>query len=176
MHFTVDQFDFANAVITIDDVIASESAPKHPTKVTNGVKGMENYVELDPSLVDLAFDSAASGSQLFDKAGSYTFAASVDKTNASIKGNADRKVKVNKVAAYADFKYGDTALEDSYFVNLDKKQSFDLDSVKAYKRQERGKGRYRLSRQGRRHHRCKRRARCRHLDRHRQGRRRREQL
>ena len=140
VHFTVEQFDFANADITIDDVIASESAPKHPTKVTNGVKGMENYVELDPSLVDLAFDSAASGSQLFDKAGSYTFAASVDKTNTSIKGNADRKVKVNKVAAYADFKYGDAALEDSYFVNLDKKQSFDLDSVKAYNGKKEAKG------------------------------------
>ena len=140
VHFTVEQFDFANADITIDDVIASESAPKHPTKVSNGVKGTENYVELDPSLVDLAFDSAASGSQLFDKAGSYTFAASVDKTNASIKGHADREVKVNKVAAYADFKYGDAALEDSYFVNLDKKQSFDLDSVKAYNGKKEAKG------------------------------------
>lgn len=122
-------------------IFASESAPKHPTKVTNGVKGMENYVELDPSLVDLAFDSAASGSQLFDKPGSYTFKATVDNTDGNfVYENGPRSKTVSKVAAYADFKYGDAALEDSYFVNLDKKQSFDLDSVKAYNGKKEAKG------------------------------------
>ncbi|WP_304338292.1 S-layer homology domain-containing protein, partial [Collinsella tanakaei] len=141
VHFTVEQFDFDNADITIDDVIASESAPKHPTKVTNGVKGMENYVELDPSLVDLAFDSAASGSQLFDKPGSYTFKATVDNTDGNfVYKNGPRSKEVSKVAAYADFKYGDDALADSYSINLDKKQSFDLDSVKAYNGKKEAKG------------------------------------
>ena len=141
VHFTVDPFDFDNADITIDDVIASESAPKHPTKVTNGVKGMENYVELDPSLVDLAFDSADSGSQLFDKPGSYAFEATVDNTDGNfVYNNGPRSEKVSKVAAYADFKYGDDALADSYSINLDKKQSFDLDSVKAYNGKKEAKG------------------------------------
>ena len=141
VHFPVDPFDFDNADITIDDVIASESAPKHPTKVTNGVKGMENYVELDPSLVDLAFDSADSGSQLFDKPGSYAFEATVDNTDGNfVYNNGPRSEKVSKVAAYADFKYGDDALADSYSINLDKKQSFDLDSVKAYNGKKEAKG------------------------------------
>ena len=141
VHFTVDPFDFDNADITIDDVIASESAPKHPTKVTNGMKGIENYVELDPSLVDLAFDSAASGSQLFDKPGSYTFEATVDNTDGNFDyNNGPRSKEVSKVAAYADFKYGDDALADSYSINLDKKQSFDLDSVKAYNGKKEAKG------------------------------------
>ena len=141
VHFTVDPFDFDNADINIDDVIASESAPKHPTKVTNGVKGMENYVELDPSLVDLAFDSADSGSQLFDKPGSYAFEATVDNTDGNfVYNNGPRSEKVSKVAAYADFKYGDDALADSYSINLDKKQSFDLDSVKAYNGKKEAKG------------------------------------
>ena len=141
VHFTVEKFNFDDADITIDDVIASESAPKHPTKVTNGVKGMENYVELDPSLVDLAFDSADSGSQLFDKPGSYAFEATVDNTDGNfVYNNGPRSEKVSKVAAYADFKYGDDALADSYSINLDKKQSFDLDSVKAYNGKKEAKG------------------------------------
>ena len=47
---------------------------------------------------------------------------------------------MNKVAAYADFKYGDAALEDTYSVNLDKGQSFDLDKVKAFNGKNEAKG------------------------------------
>ncbi len=141
VHFTVEAFDFSSATVTVDDVIASESAPKHPTKVVNGVEGAANYVELDPSLVSLEFSSADnSDSQLFDKPGSYNFKASVDPLNESISGADFKFVNVNKVAAYADFKYGDAAIEDSYFVNLDKGQSFDLGMVKAYNGKDEAKG------------------------------------
>ncbi len=134
VHFTVARFNFDNAKIEVDDVIESDAAPVHPTKVYTGTFGQANYVELDPELVALSFNRASAGSdsQLFDKKGVYTFDASVDPLNASIVSKNDsREVTVNKVAAYADFKYGDAALEDSYFVNLDKKQSFDLNEVKA---------------------------------------------
>ena len=141
VHFTVHAFDFGTASVVVDDVIASESAPKHPTKVTNGVKGAANYVELDPSLVSLEFNYADnSDSQLFDKPGAYNFKASVDPLNANISGVDYKFVNVNKVAAYADFKYGDAALEDSYFVNLEKGQSFDLGMVKAFNGKDEAKG------------------------------------
>ena len=141
VHFTVKAFDFGTATVTVDDVIASESAPKHPTKVSNGVEGAADYAELDPSLVSLEFNYADnSDSQLFDKPGSYNFKASVDPLNASISGVDSKFVSVNKVAAYADFKYGDAALEDSYSVNLDKGQSFDLGMVKAYNGKDEAKG------------------------------------
>ena len=141
VHFTVKAFDFGTANVVVDDVIASESAPKHPTKVTNGVEGAADYVELDPSLVSLEFSYADnSDSQLFDKPGAYNFKASVDPLNSSISGADSKFVNVNKVAAYADFKYGDAALEDTYSVNLDKGQSFDLDKVKAYNGKNEAKG------------------------------------
>ena len=141
VHFTVKAFDFGTANVVVDDVIASESAPKHPTKVTNGVEGAADYVELDPSLVSLEFNYADnSDSQLFDKPGAYNFKASVDPLNSSISGADSKFVNVNKVAAYADFKYGDAALEGTYSVNLDKGQSFDLDKVKAYNGKDEAKG------------------------------------
>ena len=143
VHFTVARFNFDNAKIEVDDVIESDAAPVHPTKVYTGTFGQANYVELDPELVALSFNRASAGSdsQLFDKKGVYTFDASVDPLNASIVNEkGSREVTVNKVAAYADFKYGDAALEDSYFVNLDKKQSFDLNEVKALNGKDEAKG------------------------------------
>ena len=145
VHFTVNKFVLDKQNIVVDDVIGSESAPKHPTLVFTGSKGSADYAELDPTLVSLTFKMAngsISGSQLFDKPGNYTFDASVDADNNNIdvsKGNP-QEVSVNKVAAYADFKYGDAALEGSYFVNLDKKQSFDLNEVKALNGKDEAKG------------------------------------
>ena len=137
VHFTVNKFVLDKQNIVVDDVIGSESAPKHPTLVFTGSKGSADYAELDPTLVSLTFKKAngsISGSQLFDKPGNYTFDASVDVDNNNIdvsKGNP-QEVSVNKVAAYADFKYGDAAIEDSYFINQDKKQSFNCKNLKAY--------------------------------------------
>ena len=137
VHFTVKKFVLDKQNIVVDDVIGSESAPKHPTLVFTGSKGSADYAELDPTLVSLTFKKAngsISGSQLFDKPGNYTFDASVDADNNNIdvvKGNP-QEVSVNKVAAYADFKYGDAAIEDSYFINQDKKQSFNCKNLKAY--------------------------------------------
>ena len=137
VHFTVNKFVLDKQNIVVDDVIGSESAPKHPTLVFTGSKGSADYAELDPTLVSLTFKKAngsISGSQLFDKPGNYTFDASVDADNNNIdvsKGNP-QEVSVNKVAAYADFKYGDAAIEDSYFINQDKKQSFNCKNLKAY--------------------------------------------
>lgn len=137
VHFTVNKFVLDKQNIVVDDVIGSESAPKHPTLVFTGSKGSADYAELDPTLVSLTFKKAngsISGSQLFDKPGNYTFDASVDADNNNVdvtKGNP-QEVSVNKVAAYADFKYSDAAIEDSYFINQDKKQSFNCKNLKAY--------------------------------------------
>ena len=131
VHFNVAQFNFDNAEVDVDDVIASDSAPKHPTVVFTGTKGSADYAELDPSLVDLTFNSIASGSQLFDKVGAYKFDATVDASNDNILSTKEQTVSVNKVASYATFLYDGAAINDSYVVSEADNEVFDLDKLSA---------------------------------------------
>ena len=119
--FTVTKFDFASATIEVADVIDSDTAPTHPTKVYVGED--DTYTELEPELVDLTFKSSGTSSSLFDKIGAYTFTASVDKTNENIGNNADREVTVNKVASSATFQVNGAVVEDSYLIDLSQASS-----------------------------------------------------
>ena len=126
----VNKFNLAQADIVVDDVIASNSAPEHPTKVSYTDWGT-SVVELNPDLVNLTFKSGPS--KLFDVKGAYTFVATVDADNGNFTGvDAEKTVIVNKVAAKASFKYGDESLSESYSINLAKDKAFNLDDVKAY--------------------------------------------
>ncbi len=125
--FTVTTFSFAHATIEVDDVIGTDSAPAHPTKVFVG-EG-ETYAELDSSLVALTFASG-DDTDLFDKNGAYTFTASVDKDNKNIVNNDDKTVKVNKVAKAATFKVNKTDVEDSYLIDLSDDDEFITSSDK----------------------------------------------
>ena len=136
--FEVKPFALSNAnQVTVDDVVASDSAPANPSKVTVGAEGTAGYAELDPSLVSLKFKSDAAGNDdvLFNKPGAYKFTFSVDPSNANITwtvAESQNLVDVHKVAAHATYKYGDEVLVDSYSVNLAKKESFDLGKIAAY--------------------------------------------
>lgn len=132
VHFTVDKFNFVDSTVEVDDVIASETAPKHPTIVYTGSKGSADYAELDPSLVDLKFGNVEnSNSQLFDKIGRYWFDASVDSANSNIISNGVKTIKVDKVASYASFLYDGASLKDSYLVSEADNEVFDLDKLSA---------------------------------------------
>ena len=132
VHFTVDKFNFVDSTVEVDDVIASETAPKHPTIVYTGSKGSADYAELDPSLVDLKFGNVEnSNSQLFDKIGRYWFNASVDSANSNIISNGVKTIKVDKVASYASFLYDGASLKDSYLVSEADNEVFDLDKLSA---------------------------------------------
>ena len=137
--FTVARFDWSNAKIDAIQVLGSDSAPTHPKKVYTGTVGNANYAELDPSLVTLSFGRYSDGStQLFDKTGTYTFGATVDTSNKSIKESTNKddgkalvkNVTVYKCAAAATFTYNDEAIADSYTVDLSKKQSFNTKDIK----------------------------------------------
>ena len=132
VHFSVDKFNFVDSTVEVDDVIASETAPKHPTIVYTGSKGSADYAELDPSLVDLKFGNAEnSNSQLFDKIGRYWFDASVDSANSNIISKGVKTIKVDKVASYASFLYDGASLKDSYLVSEADNEVFDLDKLSA---------------------------------------------
>ena len=131
--FTVNEFSFAHAQIVVDDVIASESQPQHPTKVYVGTVGAAEYAELDPSMVQLTFQKDASNpSTLFDEVGAYKFLASVDKSNTSIVNNADKTVTVNKIAKMATFTYDGKAIQGSYKVNQAKGEKFDINKLEVF--------------------------------------------
>ena len=120
--------------IVVDDVIASDAAPSKPSKVHVGTIGTADYAELDTSLVSLKFKSDSQGNEdvLFDKAGAYKFSVTIDSAAGDNVENSVDLVTVNKISAYATYQYDGTALKDSYYVNLAKKESFDLSLLKVY--------------------------------------------
>ena len=120
--------------IVVDDVIASDAAPSKPSKVHVGTFGTADYAELDTSLVSLKFKSDSQGNEdvLFDKAGAYKFSVTIDSAAGDNVENSVDLVTVNKISAYATYQYDGTALKDSYYVNLAKKESFDLSLLKVY--------------------------------------------
>ena len=123
--------------IVVDDVIASDAAPSKPSKVHVGTIGTADYAELDTSLVSLKFKSDSQGNEdvLFDKAGAYKFAFTVnaEAKNVNVTVPAEQRiVDVHKISAYATYQYDGAALKDSYYVNRAKKESFDLSLLKVY--------------------------------------------
>ena len=136
--FKVHPFVISNAdQIVVDDVIASDAAPSKPSKVYVGTIGTNDYAELDSSLVSLKFKSDSQGKEdvLFDKAGAYKFAFTVnaEAKNVNVTVPAEQRiVDVHKISAYATYQYDGAALKDSYYVNLAKKESFDLSLLKVY--------------------------------------------
>ncbi|MBM6786793.1 S-layer homology domain-containing protein [Collinsella tanakaei] len=128
---TVAPFDFSRAQVVVADVIGIDTAPTHPTTVSY-VDGAGSVASLDPSLVNLAFKSG-DGTSLFDKNGSYIFTASFSDSNANLTGAlASSDVTVNKVGAAATYRYDGSALRDSYLVNKEDEEVFDLTKLAAY--------------------------------------------
>ncbi len=138
--FTVDKFVITSGTqVVVDDVIASDAAPSNPTKIFTGAKGTANYAELNPSLVSLKFlsgtDADGKTLNLFDKNGLYVFSFAKNADNENIVLPAEEGyciTTVNKVGSYAEYKYENDALADSYSVNHAKGQEFDLDKISAH--------------------------------------------
>ena len=147
VQFKVWPFNFSNitsangGVFEVADVIGSNTKPAHPSRV--GYRDQADggsWVWLNPELVDLAFVSGnageATGSDLFDKIGAYTFSASYDTNNKNLVNTSGAagvlpNVIVNKVAREASWSYGNSALESSYLIDKSQDESFDVSKIVA---------------------------------------------
>ena len=133
--FTVYGFNLANATITVDDVVASDAVPTHPTRVEF------NGALLDPSQVTLTLDQG----KVFLENGEYTFTATVAEDNANVTGSKS-DVKVNKIGKAATFGYDEDAWKDSFVTDLSQKKPvyFDEDLIEIFNGKDAYKGDYKV--------------------------------
>ncbi len=117
VNVTAFKLDTPGVSILCDPVIDSSSFPGHPTTVYYYNSVNKTYTYLDTTLVDLSIDSTGTGSDVFDKLGTYNLTANPAKA-AGLNVISFAKTTIDKYDHAATIEYNNSEFPTSWETDL----------------------------------------------------------